>query len=129
MKVLDLEDRLSVKARIDSIVKFASTLRLDPTVEYVMQSQLARAFANAGIDAKREFALTEHDRPDFLIGDIAIECKVKGTPSEIYRQLCRYAMTGKIRGLILITARTRLPLLPRIEGVMTRQVYVGDAWI
>lgn len=55
--------------------------------------------------------LTERDRIDFTIYDqlnkhqlpYGIELKVKGSAANVHRQLKRYAKTGKLQGLMLVT--------------------------
>lgn len=57
----------------------------------------------------REERLTERDRIDFLVSEIeqeqlyGIELKVKGSPANVHRQLKRYANSGKLQGLMLVT--------------------------
>ena len=58
-----------------------------------------------------EVKLTERDRIDFTIYDqlnkhqlpYGIELKVKGSAANVHRQLKRYAKTGKLQGLMLVT--------------------------
>jgi hypothetical protein len=53
----------------------------------------------------REKALSRTDRPDFGVGNIAIEVKTSAPFAATIRQLHRYAKDDQISGLILVTLR------------------------
>lgn len=59
----------------------------------------------------REYRLDASNRVDFLVGDIGIEVKVKGSNASVVRQLHRYATFPAIKGLLLVTTlpRHRVP--------------------
>ena len=54
---------------------------------------------------QREASLTEHDRPDFLIGTIAVEVKIHDPYAKVLRQLHRYALHSSVDAVILITTK------------------------
>lgn len=81
--------------------------RLRFTTEAHLQEGLARLFAEAGIDARPQARLSRRDRPDFLIGTVAIEVKVKGSPAEVRRQLARYVSHDAVTAVVLVTRRAR----------------------
>jgi len=60
-----------------------------------------------GFQFEREYRLSAADRPDFFLPaeGIAIECKIKGSTSEVFRQLSRYAEHESVNGIILATSR------------------------
>lgn len=73
--------------------------------------------ATLGGVALREANVGAHERIDFLVDKIGIEAKIRGTLSDVTRQLFRYAECEAIEELVLVTTRfqhTRLP--PTICG-------------
>lgn len=70
----------------------------------------------------------EYGRIDFYLpdGKLGIELKVKGSPSQVLRQLHRYAQCPDVAVLILLTARARLAFSPmKING---RAVFAVPVW-
>lgn len=53
----------------------------------------------------RECRLSDTDRIDFLCGDVGIECKVDGGPTEVLMQCQRYTEHERVGSLILVTSR------------------------
>lgn len=87
--------------------------------EEELQSLLHAQLIAAGIHSEREVRLSDgRSRIDILAGRIGIEVKVKGSLADVRRQLSRYAATGDIDELVLVTTRSahhRIP--PTIAGV------------
>jgi hypothetical protein len=81
--------------------------RLRFTTEAHLQQGLSQLFTEAGIDAKPETHLSRRERPDFLIGTVAIEVKVKGSPADVRRQLARYAAHDTVTDVVLVTRCAR----------------------
>ncbi len=79
-------------------------LRHAPTDEKVLQAWIDAAFTRAGLLFEREVE-TGTGPVDFVLGTIAIEVKIKGSPVAITRQLLRYLQTGRFTEAILITTR------------------------
>lgn len=82
--------------------------------EVELHEQLALVIGRAGIPVRREARLTPRDRVDLLVGDIAIEVKVKGKRVPL-EQLERYAEHDAVGGLLLVTTRAAT-LPPTIGG-------------
>lgn len=102
--------------------------RHDLSTEAAAQASLARGFASDGIAAERETWLGPGERPDFIIGGVAIEVKVKGAAMKIFRQLERYATHERVTGLILVTSKSMgAPAL--IGGKPCLVVSLGKAWL
>ena len=80
--------------------EFADELRLQDAIERVLKG--------AEHAYEREVVLAPGDRIDFLVGNIGIEVKVEGSPTEVVRQLIRYADSPRVARLVLVTARARL---------------------
>jgi hypothetical protein len=68
------------------------------TVSYIHEFDLGRAFG----------------RIDFYLPDsgTGLELKIKGSPSDVARQLYRYCLSPNIASLILLTPRHRLARMP-----------------
>lgn len=80
--------------------------------EAQFQRGVAAALTNAGIAFTREAKLDEHDRIDFLIGTVGVEVKIKGSLTNLTRQLFRYAKHDAIEALVVVTSQNRLSALP-----------------
>jgi hypothetical protein len=93
-------------AQIVAAVRRAAA-RLRFTTEAHLQEGLARLFAEAGIRARPQARLSRRDRPDFLIGTVAVEVKVKGSPAEVRRQLARYVAHDAVTAVVLVTRCAR----------------------
>ncbi|MND19415.1 hypothetical protein D3C80_97300 [compost metagenome] len=72
--------------------------------EAELQEAIADLLMAACINAKREYRLDEHSRPDFLVeGGIALEVKVKGTWAEAARQCYRYQKHPEVKAVLLVS--------------------------
>jgi len=81
--------------------------------EAQLQEQLAAALTAAGHDVIREVVLSDgSSRIDLTVGRIGLEVKVKGSLPDVRRQLSRYARTGDIDELILVTTRSAHHAIP-----------------
>lgn len=80
-------------------------------IETDLQDAIATRLAAHDVKFKREYPIGRKNRLDFFVeldtGEtLAIETKVKGASGpETERQLLRYAMTGKIDRIILVTTQ------------------------
>lgn len=100
--------------------------RLRYTTEGQLQQALAELFAAEQVDADREAHLTPADRPDFLIGSIAVEVKVKGTTDHLARQLARYLAHDRVGAAIVVTRCARHRDVPReINGKPVHVVWLS----
>lgn len=103
-------------------------IRLDLSTEKNAQGSLEKNLLSLGYDFQREYRLSESDIPDFMIGSICIELKIKGSAKEIYRQLERYAMHDQVEIIILMTNRS-MGLPKTINGKYTHLINIGSAWL
>lgn len=78
--------------------------RLPVSVERAMQDAVESALRAEGLAFKREVK-RDADRIDFLVGTVGVELKVQGAPTEVIRQLKRYALWGDVTELLLVTTR------------------------
>lgn len=102
--------------------------RLPLTDEKVTQAAIANALELAGVSFEREVRLSDADIVDFMVGNIAIEVKIKGAKAAIYRQLERYAEHDNVSSILLVTSRSmHLPAL--INGKPTLVASLSRGWM
>ena len=75
--------------------------------EYDLHGLVAEALQQAEIEFRHEAPLAPRCRIDFLCGDVGIEIK-RGRPEKtpVEKQLRRYAQTGRLSALILLSEKT-----------------------
>lgn len=105
-----------------------SRLRLPLSTEVKLQLAIAEEFDAAGVDYEREVQLSPEDRPDFMIGDVAIEVKIKGSKRAIFHQVERYAQHARVRELILIS-NVAMGFPPEINGKPVYFHNLAKAWL
>lgn len=102
--------------------------------EAEMQQDVELLLARDGFEFKREFKLSSRDRVDFLVThesrNVALECKISGSPVSVMSQLARYAESSKIDGVLLVSSRRVLLASEafreqEILGKPLRGVWVG----
>lgn len=85
---------------------------------YVDEDELQRGLSfvltDAGYRVQREVALAPGERIDLMVGHVGIEVKIASTAATVHRQLKRYAATGLVDALILVTNRARHMTLDEI---------------
>lgn len=90
-------------------------------VETDLQDAIAAKLSAYGVEFKREYRLDKKNRLDFYLETasghrMCIETKVKGASGpETERQLLRYALTGKLDEIVVVTTTG---FLFRSEGFM-----------
>lgn len=72
-----------------------------------LQRGIAAVLADAGIPAEREAWLSGQSRVDLLAGRVGVEVKIASTRTVVTRQLLRYARSGKLDEIILVTNSSR----------------------
>lgn len=96
--------------------------------EAQMQEAFTEFFAAENIPAVSQPRLGATERPDFMVGGIAIELKVKGTTAAVERQLRRYAAHPEVTALILVTNRaTHRNVGREIDGKPVHVVWLSGA--
>ena len=74
--------------------------------EEELHAQIARAFADAGLDARHEARVGERCRIDFLVGDVGVEIKKsRPAPAALRKQLARYAACEAVGELVVVAPR------------------------
>ena len=103
--------------------------------EIDLQKAVEKALKDGPWKVKREHRLTPQDRVDFYVCDsdggarIAVELKVQGAPTEVARQIWRYASHVTVDGCLLVTTSQRLATgLPDVmEGKPARSVVLSGS--
>jgi hypothetical protein len=98
---------IQIASDIEVIRSAVSAHRLRYVDERGLQDAVARALANAGVEARAEVVIAPGARIDFLVGRVGIEIKVDGAPAAVERQLRRYLRSDALDALVLITNRVR----------------------
>lgn len=95
--------------------------------ERELQIAIEAMLRQNGVKYLREAPLTPRDRPDFLIGDIALELKVSGSQTTILGQLLRYAESPRVAAIVLLTTRPRhlVDLPTTLSGKPLHGVCIG----
>lgn len=100
---------------IQKIDKLLSGWNFDLYKEKDVQKQIFEILSEE-FDITAEFRLSPKNICDFMIeNEIAVEVKVKGSKTGIYRQLKRYCEFDKVKCLLFITSRS-MGLPPDING-------------
>lgn len=93
-----------------------------------MQREAAKVLVESGMTAVREHYLSPVAIVDILVdGCVAVECKIQGSPSEVLRQLRRYAVFPQVTGLVLLTAKVSVSALVPTELCGKRVVVIPTA--
>jgi hypothetical protein len=104
-------------------------LSVSSRTEAAMQDALEVELKKTGMGFEREVKLSKTDRIDFLIGNVGVEMKVKGSFVSVVRQLQRYARSSRISELVLFTSRPKLTLMPEsIGGKRVRVAFYRGAF-
>lgn len=105
----------ALQATVEALQQF----RFQITSEAELQEAVAAALTADGFRFEREVVLGLGDRIDFVVDvdgcQVGIECKVKGSPAEILRQVHRYVYHEQLAGLILVTTRVRHAIPPTMN--------------
>lgn len=110
------------------IIRLLSGVRFPLSTEKLLQAAIEEEFDAAGVEHSREHRLSTEDIIDFLVGVIGIECKLKGSRRDHYRQLDRYAQHDEISELILVTnVPTGMPA--KINGKAVHVFNLSRAWL
>lgn len=110
------------------IVELVHSHRLPLHNEKATQAKLEEVLRAHGFDFEREARLSAEDIPDFMVGSLAVEVKLKGGKRDIYRQLCRYAEHERVARILLVT-NAAMMLPPDINGRATYIANLGRAWL
>lgn len=110
-----------------AIIELIKSVKLQHSTEFLMQGDLYELFHSLGIPFEKEYQLSKTSTVDLFINGVAIECKVKGQPIQIHRQLERYALHDEVKAIILVTAKF-MNVKPIINGKPAFCIHIGKSW-
>ena len=96
--------------------------------EYDLHALVGKALTDAGLAHAHEAVLGPRCRIDFLCGDVGIEIKRgRVERAKVLSQLARYASSGRVRALILVSERT-VSLPDAVGGVPLHFICLNRLW-
>jgi len=95
------------------LINILNTYRFRYVSEKDLQDGIEEALQTNGIDYRRETSISAANRPDFLVGGIVIEVKIKGTLSALLRQISRYVEHEAVESILVIGTPRWIPLIPK----------------
>lgn len=109
------------------VIEILESYKFTYNTEVELQNAIERVFKDKEIAFQRECRLGDDLRIDFMVSEgIGIEIKIKGSPSDVARQLLNYANRPEIKCLILVTGRMALSRLP--AELLGKKLYVFPLW-
>jgi len=114
--------------RLEQVVAALKGKRFELHNEKALQAQVEQALKATCWPHQREVRLSPADIIDFMVLDVGIEIKIKGTPKAIYQQCERYCAHEAVTSLLLLTNKQSL-LPPTINGKPTHVLNLGLAWL
>ncbi|MBO0872641.1 MAG: hypothetical protein J2P19_04560 [Pseudonocardia sp.] len=92
-----------------------------------LQAGIAAALRSAGYPVRREVPLSRRDRIDVLVDRVGVEVKLAGRLPDVTRQLARYARTGRVDELVLVTTRAEHRRCPdRLNGLPVQVAWLNQ---
>lgn len=112
----------------ESLYKLLSQYRFTLANEKALQSEISTLLTDNNIKHLREVKLSDKDCIDFMVGDIGMETKLKGTAMSIYNQCERYCESPEVKELLLVTNRS-MGLPEEINGKPAFLLSLGRGWL
>lgn len=112
----------------ESLCRLLRNQRFPLDTEVALQYAIERVLRENDVAFEREVPLDERRRPDFMVGDTAIETKIKGAARAIYRQCLGYCEHPSVGSLILITNRA-VGFPSALAGKPCYVINLGSAWL
>jgi len=106
------------------------SVRLELGTEKKCQASIEAKLKKENVSYLRESFLDEKqlNQPDFMIGGLCIEVKIKGDKKAIYKQLERYAAFNQVKEIVLVT--NKAAALPKfINNKLITILNIGKAWL
>jgi len=93
--------------------------------EAELQLAIEAMLLECGQTYAREVVLSPRDRVDFMLGNTALEVKIKGSQPAVLEQLERYANSDQVSAIVLVTSRFQLRAMPpEINGKPVSVIYL-----
>lgn len=100
----------------ENLKQLLAGFRFSFASEKDLQDGIAKVLEQSGIAFQREVSLSKADRPDFMVGAVAIEVKVQGSLAALLRQISRYAKHEGLEEIIVVGTPHWLPRVPAELG-------------
>lgn len=114
-------------SKVEGVIAAIQSYRFTFDNELELQAGIAQAFTAKNIPFTREARLGDDLKIDFMVPEgIGIEVKIKGSPSDVARQLLSYANRPEVVCLVLVTAKIGLGKLP-LE-LLGKRLFVVPLW-
>ena len=115
---------------VQSIFTTLASQRFPISTEALLQEAMHAHLVLSGIEAEREIVLSQGNRIDIFIASagVGIECKIKGSKREIYRQVERYCEHDQIEALILAT-NVAMGMPAEVCGKPVYVLNLAKAWL
>lgn len=128
-------DAIAIAEVLDKVGEILTSYRYRYDSESILQDGIERALVQHEIRYLREKTLTRlpgirtvpglHDRPDFMIGSVALEVKIKGSLSAMLRQLSRYAQHPDVGAILAVGTPSWMTRIPSsLNGKEIRCVWL-----
>lgn len=108
---------------VDELAAALRRFRFRFNSERELHEGISRCLDSLGISYSYEHSISPTDRPDFLVGTVAIEAKVDGSLADLTRQVHRYAKSDRVQAIVVVSSKARHRMLPpEISGKPLRVV-------
>lgn len=114
--------------KVTDILRILSGYKFSLSSEKILQEEICSVLESNSISFEREVKLSSDSFIDFLLSDIGVEVKIKGTAAGIYRQLTKYCASEKINAVILLTNRS-MGVPTQINNKPVYVVHLGEKWL
>lgn len=116
--------------RMRRVVEAIGRRRFRFTVERELQDGIEQVLRQEfGEEVQREHAIGVHDRPDFMVGAVAVEVKIRSSLHDLLRQVGRYAEHDGVGGVVVVTPARHLGRMPATIGGKNVAVAVVRSWL
>lgn len=97
---------------IPALCRLLASRKYQVRDELALQNGIEAVLQQAGLRYSREHVLDAQSRPDFLLGNAAIEVKTQGSVAQLLRQGHRYLQHPQVPALIVIGTPSWLNRVP-----------------
>lgn len=113
---------------VQILVKELGSRKFPLETEAVLQREIEEVIRRLLIPFHREYRLDADNRIDFLVQNVGLEIKIKGSPMKIFRQCERYCTFPQIQALILVTGKS-MGFPAMINGKPSHIVPLARGWL
>lgn len=95
------------------------------STEKDLQDGIESVLVSGNISYQREVHLGSSDRPDFMVGGVAVEVKIAGSLSALVRQIFRYAKYQQVESILVIGSPSWIPkIVTELNGKPVCSIYL-----